>query len=164
MSMLQLPHTAGCLVCGPDNPHGLHLSLFVNPDTGIVQTTFKASPHHIGFQGVIHGGILSTVADEAMVWTAIWASRRACLAGELNIRFKRKVTVDQTVQVTTGIIRWHSRLVETDCKLTSDGGDLIATGTAKYVPQETDETSAFFRTLLDNPETDAAAEMLRRPK
>jgi acyl-coenzyme A thioesterase PaaI-like protein len=140
----------------------LHLSLYINPDNGIVSTTFKPGPHHIGFQGVIHGGILSTVADEAMVWAAIWASRRACLAGELNIRFKRKVTVDQTIHVTTNIIRWHSRLVETDCKLTSTAGDLIATGTAKYVPQETDETAEFLRTLLDNPDTDAAAEFLRK--
>ena len=27
---MELPHTAACLVCGRDNPHGLHLHLHVD--------------------------------------------------------------------------------------------------------------------------------------
>ena len=35
---LELPHTPGCLVCGRDNPHGLHLSLHVDPVSAILQS------------------------------------------------------------------------------------------------------------------------------
>ena len=78
---LELPHTSGCLVCGRDNPHGLHLSSFVDPETGVVTTTFTPAPHHIGFESVIHGGVLATVVDELMVWAAIWASQKAVRGG-----------------------------------------------------------------------------------
>ena len=40
MPLLQLPHTAGCLVCGRDNPHGLRLDLHVEPATGAVRVEF----------------------------------------------------------------------------------------------------------------------------
>ena len=72
MSSLELPHTAGCVACGPFNPHGLRLSLFVDPQSGIVRTEFTPETAHIGFEAVLHGGVLSTVFDEAMVWAATW--------------------------------------------------------------------------------------------
>src|SRR5450631_1264408 len=85
MPVLELPHTAGCFVCGRDNPLGLRLCSFVDPDTGNVQTTFTPQPHHIGFDNITHGGILATLLDELMVWSAIWVSRKACVAGELTL-------------------------------------------------------------------------------
>ena len=81
MPRIELPHTAGCLVCGRDNPHGLHLSLHVDPDSGIVTVDFIPLAEHIGFEGIIHGGVLATVLDEAMVWAATWAGRRFCVCG-----------------------------------------------------------------------------------
>src|SRR3954471_25071934 len=39
--LLELPHTQGCMVCGPANALGLHLSLFVDPATGIVHVDFS---------------------------------------------------------------------------------------------------------------------------
>src|SRR3954468_22751278 len=38
--MLELPHTAGCLVCGRHNPIGLHLHLHVDESSGAVATNF----------------------------------------------------------------------------------------------------------------------------
>src|SRR3954452_18766193 len=85
--MLELPHTPGCLVCGRENPHGLHLSLHVDPAAGVIAVTFTPRPEHIGFVGIVHGGVVATVLDEAMVWAAIWACRRACVAGGMAGRF-----------------------------------------------------------------------------
>ena len=86
MAMIELPHTAGCLVCGRQNPHGLHLHLHVDEATGAVETRFTPSAHHIGFEGIVHGGVLATVLDEAMVWAATWRGRRFCVCGEMNTR------------------------------------------------------------------------------
>src|SRR4051812_47048583 len=60
---LQLPHSAHCLVCGRDNPQGLKLDLFVDPDTGIVRSEFLPTQNHTGFAGVVHGGAIATVLD-----------------------------------------------------------------------------------------------------
>ena len=53
---MELPHTAGCLVCGRENPHGLHLSLHVDQPTGVVRVAMTPGPTHIGFQGVVLKG------------------------------------------------------------------------------------------------------------
>ena len=66
---MELPHTAGCLVCGRQNPIGLHLHLHVEESTGAVETHFTPAAEHIGFEGIIHGGILATVcpADKKLL-------------------------------------------------------------------------------------------------
>jgi uncharacterized protein (TIGR00369 family) len=157
----QLPRTKGCLVCGRDNPHGLHLTSHVDPTTGQVHCTFTAQPHHIGFENVIHGGILATVLDEIMVWAAIWASRRACLAAELSLRFVRKAAIGQPLQAVATVTRNRSRLIETGAEL-RDGPDVICTATAKYVPLGQPETAAFLQTLVaEEASTWAAAELQR---
>ena len=97
-----------------------------------------------------------------MVWTAIWGCKRSCLAGELTVRYKRKVGVDQTLRLISKIIRIHPRLVETECRIDGPGGDLIAMAMAKYVPLTSDETHDFLRTLVDEPQTAEAAGMLKK--
>src|SRR4051794_29993970 len=75
---IELPHTSGCLVCGRQNNYGLKMSLFVDPASGIVSIDFSPKPIHIGFEGIVHGGFLATLFDEAMVWAATWANKRFC--------------------------------------------------------------------------------------
>src|SRR5271155_4869386 len=133
MPLLELPHTAGCLVCGRDNPHGLHLTSFVDPDTSSVTTTFTPAPYHIGFESIIHGGVLATVLDELMVWTAIWASKKACVAAEMSLRFIQKAGVGKPLHATAKIIRQRSRLIETSAEIYY-GSILICTSVGKYVP------------------------------
>src|ERR1700694_4891372 len=70
MSLIELPHTRGCVACGHDNPHGLGLALHVETEDGTVTVQFVPRAQDIGFEGIIHGGVLAMVVDEAMVWAA----------------------------------------------------------------------------------------------
>jgi acyl-coenzyme A thioesterase PaaI-like protein len=36
-------------------------------------------PEHIGFKGVVHGGITATVLDEIMVWACVVATKPLCV-------------------------------------------------------------------------------------
>jgi acyl-coenzyme A thioesterase PaaI-like protein len=159
-SIFELPQTAGCLVCGRDNPVGLRLRLSAVAETGHVITDMTPGPHHIGFAGLIHGGLLATVVDEAMVWAAIWSSRRACVAAELTIRFKQKVAVGRLLSIDAWVTRARPRLIETESTI-CDGAVVCGTATAKYVPLDAAATADFFRTFVDRPETVAAAGVLR---
>src|SRR3954447_15983192 len=111
--MLELPHTAGCLVCGRENPQGLKLSLNVDPDTGMVTTRFTPTGDHIGFEGIVHGGVIATVLDEAMVWAATWGGRRFCVCGEMTVRFRESAGVGEEVVVTARVDLARARLVAT---------------------------------------------------
>ena len=161
MSHLELPHTPNCLVCGRSNPHGLHLSLHVDPATGVVTTTFTPTPDHIGFEGIIHGGILATVLDEAMVWAATWSGKRFCVCGELVTRFKQSATVGQPITVTASIDQARKKLITTlgEVRRTSDNA-LLATATGKYVPLSDDLNQVFVNTLVDEPATAQTASQL----
>jgi len=53
-----------CFVCGPENPIGLRLA-FVEED-GVVCAEFRPTDLHVGYAGIVHGGILAAVLDDAM--------------------------------------------------------------------------------------------------
>ena len=158
--LLELPHTHGCLVCGRDNPHGLHLSSLVDSDSGSVQSTFIPAAHHIGFENIIHGGILATLLDELMVWSAIWASGKACVAAEMSLRFVHTAGVGQPLDAVATVTRNRSRLVETTSTI-HHNGNLICTATGKYAPLGKAHTQAFLKTLVASPSTVQTEQMLR---
>jgi acyl-coenzyme A thioesterase PaaI-like protein len=153
MSLLELPHTRGCLVCGRDNPFGLHLHLNVDDQTGIVTCDYTPSVHHIGFEGIIHGGLLATVLDEAMVWAATWSGKRFCVCGELNVRYRHSVGVAQPVQVAATISATRSRLIETTGIIRDASGKVLVEATGKYVPVPAPRNREFVATLVPEPRT-----------
>ena len=160
MPLIELPHTPGCLVCGRQNPVGLHLSLFVDTDTAEIRTRFTPGPQHIGFEGILHGGVLATVLDEAMVWAAIWTSKKACVAGELNVRFRKSAPVGEELHCLAKVKASRSRLVEVSGELALADGTPIASGFGKYVPLAGEPTAAFMKTLVDEPPTSEAVRLL----
>ena len=160
MALLELPHTSGCVVCGTANPHGLKLSLFVDDPNGIVETTFTPLPQHIGFEGIVHGGVVATVIDEAMVWAATWVGKRFCMCGEMSVRFRQNARVGAAVRVVAKAVSVRSRLIETTCEVT-EGEMLIASGTGKYVPLSVERHAEFVRTFVEAPQTIEAAKRLR---
>jgi uncharacterized protein (TIGR00369 family) len=153
MALIELPHTRGCLVCGHDNPHGLHLHLNVDQASGAVSCEFTPAIHHIGFEGIIHGGLLSTVLDEAMVWAATWSGKRFCVAGEMNVRFRQSATSGQPLHVTAAVTLVRSRLIEAEGAIRDVSGKLLVEATGKYVPLNADRHREFVATLVREPQT-----------
>lgn len=85
-----------CFACGRENPEGLSLK-FERTEKG-VRTTFIPQRKHQGFKGVIHGGILTTLLDEAGAHAAI-ARGFTALTAEININFKNPLYVGQEALV-----------------------------------------------------------------
>jgi acyl-coenzyme A thioesterase PaaI-like protein len=59
-----------CFGCGPSNPKGLRLQSHVDGDE--VVCTWTPEPHHEAFPGVLNGGIIGTLLDCHLNWTAAW--------------------------------------------------------------------------------------------
>ena len=157
---MELPHTAGCLVCGRENPHGLHLDLHVDA-AGAVTVAFTPAGHHIGFQGVTHGGVLATVLDEAMVWAATWAGRRFCLCGEMTVRFRKPALVGQPLTVEARVEVNRPRIVKAVGVVRDASGVVVAEATGTYVPLPPERNREFVATLVDDPATAEAGGALR---
>ena len=160
MPLLQLPHTQGCLACGRDNLHGLRLDLQVDEQTGVVSCIFTPKPEHIGFEGIIHGGMLATVLDEAMVWTATWAAKRFCVCAEMTIRFRESAVVGQPLQVEARAVSVRSRLISTEAAI-SDGRSVLVVAVGKYSPLPPERNRDFVRTLLEDAQSPAARTLRR---
>lgn len=163
MPLLELPHSKDCLVCGRENPHGVHLSLFVDDSSGEVRTKFVPQPHHTGFENVVHGGILATVVDEAMVWAATWRGRRFCLCAELTTRFRHPSRVGRSMDVIAWVEFSRPRLIETTAKFVDpETNVLLATASGKYIPVDADQHLTFLETFVNEPSTADAVAFLRK--
>ena len=163
MAIIELPHSAGCLVCGHSNPLGLHLRLKVNTDDGVVQVEFIPKPEHIGFEGIIHGGVIATIVDEAMVWAATWSGKRFCVCGEMSVRFRESAEVGRRMIIMAKVDSARSKLIECSSIVMDDRG-VISMASGKYLPVSPERHEAVMQTLVEEPVTVDAVKRLRDKK
>jgi acyl-coenzyme A thioesterase PaaI-like protein len=131
--MRELPHTHHCFVCGESNAVGLKLRF--TTDGRIVQTRFRLRGAHIGFRGIVHGGILTTVMDEIMVWACAVPTRRFAFCAELTARFLNPIKPDDEIIATGELLtNRKNRIFEAKATLVSPLGQTFAEATGKYFP------------------------------
>jgi len=58
-----------CFGCGPANEKGLQIKSFVSGDKLIA--TYTPQPYHLAFEGMVNGGIIGTLLDCHLNWTAV---------------------------------------------------------------------------------------------
>jgi len=113
-----------CYGCGDLNPLGLHLH-FTMTDDGRAEAPFVAQLMHQGYPGFVHGGLVTTLLDEAMGWATygngIWA-----LTGKLELSFRKPVPVNERLMVRAGITRDRGRIIEAVATLHDETGVLLA--------------------------------------
>ena len=160
MSLIQLPHSADCLVCGRANPVSLGLSLHVDPVSGLVRTRFEPASVHVGFDGIVHGGATATVLDEAMVWAASWAARRFCVCGELTVRYRQAARVGVPLDFVARVESARRKMVLVTAEALNPDGVVVASAAGKYVPVSDDQHAVLVRGMLREPATDAALQWL----
>src|SRR5215218_3749618 len=103
-----------CFGCGDDNPIGLHLRF--TPDGEGVIASFVPGPEHQGFDGVVHGGIICSVLDEAMAWATAHAGVWA-VTGEMRVRFRKPLSIGEPTTVVSRVSGTRGRLVMTAAEL-----------------------------------------------
>ena len=131
--MKTLPHTHSCFVCGESNPIGLKLRF--ETDGRIVQTRFVPRPEHVGFRQTVHGGLISTLLDEIMVWACAVQTKRFSFCAELNVRFQNPLRPGETVLATAELVQnRRGRIFEAKGELRNNDGAILATATGKYLP------------------------------
>ena len=91
-----------CVVCGQENPYGLHIH-FVRERDGAITAEWRPTENWEGFEGIVHGGIISTVLDEAMS-KAVAAMNYEALTGELRVRFRRHVAAGENLRIRGWVV------------------------------------------------------------
>ena len=94
------PATNTCFGCGLDNPIGLHLDPGkFDVDGGEVAIRPSIAAHFNGIPGVVHGGISTTLLDEAMSAVCRRVFEVRAVTGEMNVRFRKPVPIDTPVEI-----------------------------------------------------------------
>ena len=119
-----------CFVCGQNNPRGLRLQ-FQPSEGGEANATWTPGPAWEGFRGIVHGGVVSTVLDEAMS-KAVVGSGAEALTGELRVRFRRPVASGGTFLIRGWVVNRRKRLIETEGSVTALDGTEHAHAWARF--------------------------------
>jgi len=128
------PNSRMCLVCGLKNPFGLHTA-FYELDNREILAVFKPRDEHQSYPGRLHGGIISTILDEA-IGRAIMMHAEDEVWGvtvDLKVRFKKPVPLDQELRVVGRITKDSSRFFEGTGELLLEDGAVAAEGHGKYL-------------------------------
>jgi acyl-coenzyme A thioesterase PaaI-like protein len=120
----------GCFGCGSENPIGLRLRFSSEGDG--VTACFVPGVDHQGFDGVVHGGIICTVLDEAMAWATASAGLWA-MTGEIRTRFRRPLQAGDETIVRGRITSQRGRVIYTAAELRLVDGTTIAAATGKFI-------------------------------
>ena len=110
---------AACVVCGTQNPTGLQLRFRSSLDGASapwIPTTGWES-----FEGIVHGGIIGTVLDEAMS-QAIIAHGWEALTVELTVRFRGRVAPGDRLRVRGWVVDRRRKRIRAEAALTNDTG------------------------------------------
>ena len=154
--MRTLPHTRSCFVCGESNPIGLNLRF--ETDGRIVQTVFVPRDEHTGFKQIVHGGIISTLLDEIMVWACAVQTKRFAFCVELSVRFLLPLRPNERSVITAELVaNKRGKIFEARADLRNQQGQLLASATGKYLPVPENEAKTMAADLIgaSNPLSDS---------
>ena len=120
-----------CFACGGDNHHGLQMTFARSGDR--LRTQLIIPGHFRGWSSLVHGGVIATILDEIMSWTAIVVARRFILTKTMQVNYHRPLYVGTTV---TAIASIGERQGERRAKLTAEifdaAGKLCASAQGEF--------------------------------
>jgi acyl-coenzyme A thioesterase PaaI-like protein len=127
MTTITQSGTHQCFVCGIDNPAGLKI-LFKSDGKGNVSAETIFSRNHQGYPGIVHGGVIAAVLDEA-AGRATMKGKRPDLdlvTGMLSIRYRKPVRVGERIIIKGMMESVTGRVFKCKSDMRSVNGELLA--------------------------------------
>ena len=130
-----------CFGCGPANRSGLHIeSRPDSADPSTLVADFVPKPEHEAFASVVNGGILGTLIDCHMNWTAAWHLMRSrgvdrpptTVTLEYAVRMRRPTPSAAPIHLRAWVVDAGEDRASVEAELSS-GGSVTATGHGVFV-------------------------------
>lgn len=122
-----------CYVCGPDNPRGLRMQFEREGDE--VVSTYTPALELGGYGTILHGGVTSTLLDEAMAWAVYGLLDRLSLTTEMRVRFLRQLRCGDRLTITATVSGTDRKHASTRAEIRDSAGILSAdaVGTMRFL-------------------------------
>jgi uncharacterized protein (TIGR00369 family) len=119
-----------CFVCGEKNPLGLKLRVRTDVERGESMADVTFPEHFQGWSKVVHGGLLATVLDEAMIYAA-GAKGLKCVTGEMTVRFIKPASTGVAYELKGRFLEDKGRIVLAESVLLDGERQELARATGK---------------------------------
>lgn len=125
-----------CFVCGKQNPVGIKAEFKYGEGKSSAELILPKE--YQGWSGIIHGGIISALLDEACVYAGNSLGYNTVTA-ELKIRFKKPARPEEKIFVEARANHVKSKLISAVAKVKDSRGSLIAEAEGKLIIKEKTE-------------------------
>ena len=119
-----------CFVCGEKNPAGLKLLIRTDSERGESTADVIFPEHFQGWAKIVHGGLLATVLDEAMIYAAK-AKGLTCVTGEMTVRFVKPASTGVAYTLMGRFVEDQGRIVFAESALLDSDEQKVARATGK---------------------------------
>lgn len=120
-----------CFVCGPGNPEGLNIRFAL--DGEVCKAEWTSSAKYMGYDDVIHGGILFCLLDDVMA-NLLFLQGEVCLTAKADIRYRKAMDIGETVLLESRLKTRKGRLAVIEGKLLSkQDRSVIAEATGTFM-------------------------------
>lgn len=127
------PNSTSCFVCGVQNPYGLRLR-FYNSGPGEVTAEYTVPAQYQGYPGVVHGGIIAAMLDEAAGRAYMGEDPpRFMYTAQLEIRYRKTAPVEQPLRLVGTALESRGRKATAKSALYDPVGNLLAEASAVLI-------------------------------
>jgi acyl-coenzyme A thioesterase PaaI-like protein len=135
MSELDRSGAKNCFVCGADNESGLRLTFRMDGD--ICRSEYTPAAHHIGFDNVVHGGLIYSALDDIMANWLFLQGKRA-VTGKCEIRYRNPAAPGAQLLLEGRLLSSKRRTAQLSAlAINAADQQVIAEATATFVLLET---------------------------
>ncbi len=108
-NLRQVPNRGShkCFGCSKNNPSGLQMKFFT--DEKSVFSWLTVPEHLSGWNNLVHGGVLSTILDEIMSWSAICLLKKIILTKSITVDFIKPVFIGQELRIEGNVLEVKNR-------------------------------------------------------
>ncbi|MBI5067130.1 MAG: PaaI family thioesterase [Deltaproteobacteria bacterium] len=122
------PSSRSCFVCGRENALGLHARWIADRERGEVRSETVVGEAFNGYPGVVHGGIVTALLDEAMARTALLAGgfEDLLVTGRITVTFRQPTPTGQPIVVAARITRRSGSRSQAEAEIRLADGTVTA--------------------------------------
>jgi acyl-coenzyme A thioesterase PaaI-like protein len=132
------PNSDYCFICGRKNPRGLYMT-FYDDGQKTVYSSIAVPEMYQGYPGVVHGGVVAAMLDEAVGRVAMIEDHHHFMFSvKLEVKYRHPVPTEIPLRIIGRIERLRGRLGKAVGKVYLPDGTIAAEAamTLADVPQE----------------------------
>jgi len=96
-----------CFGCSSTNSCGLQMQFYTD---GEALYSWLTVPRHLcGWDDLVHGGVLATILDEIMSWTAIHFSKKFSVTNAMSFEFHKPVHIGEEIRAEGRVLEFRRK-------------------------------------------------------